>query len=161
MGIYEARGRVIMIIIPKSKKELAADAGACVYFLYLNDEVVYVGQSANLVVRLSGHSKQREFDSFSFITTEISELNNIEALSIVEHKPTGNKTLPINDYYASHSKIASQVRDTVMDKITEYSESLFVGMAPNKKKIRYVDNDLCRQFIKHIHNFEYIAIGEE
>ena len=144
-----------MTVIPKEKKEIAADVGTCIYFLYLNKEIVYIGQSGCLVARLSCHHGHRDFDSFSFVEAKSHELNDLEALSIAHHKPVGNKTLPINNHYISHSRVANQVKDAVMDNIKELSESFFIGIAPNKSKIKYIDNNLCHQLIDHINNFKY------
>jgi len=49
-----------------------------VYFLIKDDEIIYVGQSRNIIYRIGVHSRKVEFDSFSYI--EVDE----ELLSIVE-----------------------------------------------------------------------------
>lgn len=46
--------------------------GFCVYFLYKNEEVVYVGKSKCVLKRLFQHSG-KEFDSFSYKTFENEE----------------------------------------------------------------------------------------
>ena len=53
-----------------------------VYFLFKEDEVVYVGQSINVAARIATHSTEKDFDSFSVVACLQSQLNFLEALYI-------------------------------------------------------------------------------
>lgn len=66
-----------------------------IYFLFSGDEIVYVGQSISGVKRLYEHYG-KDWDSYTFIRVEQSELNELEAAYIVKFRPKYNKTLPSN-----------------------------------------------------------------
>lgn len=68
-------------------------ARAGVYFLIKNDAVVYVGQSKNVLVRVSKHSiNGRDFDSFYMLACEEDALDYVEAHYIRMLDPSGNRT---------------------------------------------------------------------
>lgn len=58
-----------------------------VYFLVKGDRVVYVGQSIHIQMRVREHSKDKDFDSFSFIRCEKKKLNVLESLYIHALRP--------------------------------------------------------------------------
>ena len=72
-----------------------------IYFLYDGDELVYVGQAENVLVRLSAHRKEtsKEFDSFSWISMPNGNLNQTKAEYISQYRPRLNKNLPANTRY--------------------------------------------------------------
>ena len=73
---------------------LPANRTSGVYFLMLDDEVVYVGQSVDVLGRISRHKRDgKEFDSFSYILCEEGDLNRLEALYITVLMPWLNFTL--------------------------------------------------------------------
>lgn len=84
---------------PYTKDEIIASAlpahSMCgIYFLMIEDEVVYVGQSIDLLGRVSRHKREgREFSSFSYILCEKDRLNDLEALYITLLMPWLNFTL--------------------------------------------------------------------
>jgi predicted GIY-YIG superfamily endonuclease len=64
----------------------------CVYRLYLNNSLVYIGQTNDLLRRISQHKKDKIFDSFDVYCHEINDalrLNTEERL-IKKHKPKYN-----------------------------------------------------------------------
>ena len=61
-----------------------------IYFLYRNEEIVYIGQSRNLHRRIIQHCYGKEFDSYSYIQCDESELNDLEFEFIAKHKPMYN-----------------------------------------------------------------------
>ncbi len=58
-----------------------------VYFLVKGDRVVYVGQSIHIQMRVREHSKDKDFDSFSFIRCEKKKLDVLESLYIHALRP--------------------------------------------------------------------------
>ena len=65
-----------------------------VYFLIADGEVLYVGQSVDVLARISRHRREGKlFDSFSYIVCEPSELDRIEALYIKAFLPPENFAL--------------------------------------------------------------------
>lgn len=62
-----------------------------VYFLCLGGEVVYVGQSHDVVTRVMQHVGVKEFDRWYWLPVEIEKLNEVEADFIRSIKPRGNK----------------------------------------------------------------------
>lgn len=61
----------------------------CVYLLKRRNKVVYVGQSRNIFMRISGHS-DKQFDEMEIIKTKPKSLNRIEKLLIGKHRPKYN-----------------------------------------------------------------------
>lgn len=64
-----------------------------VYFLIKNEEVVYVGQSVNIISRVSAHVKQKEFDRFAFVPCDAQDLDVLESLYIHFLQPELNGLL--------------------------------------------------------------------
>lgn len=64
-----------------------------VYFLYHRGEVVYVGQSRTLKLRIDGHISEgvKVFDAVAFIRCDFRELTRIEGHYIRELAPKYNK----------------------------------------------------------------------
>lgn len=62
----------------------------CVYFLVLDREVVYVGQSVSVPSRLVQHRKDKKFDRVYVLPCAQSELNEVEAAFIRILKPSLN-----------------------------------------------------------------------
>jgi hypothetical protein len=67
-----------------------------VYFLFRQDELVYIGQSRDIVTRLILHKQKRQivFDSFAVIETDPHSLESVEALYINQYRPKFNKYIP-------------------------------------------------------------------
>lgn len=67
-----------------------------VYLLFKNDEVVYVGQSRNVYLRVVKHRDRRvgDFDSYTVIPCSESEMRMVEAYYIDLFKPPLNVVLP-------------------------------------------------------------------
>lgn len=65
--------------------------GPGVYFLCLNQKVIYVGQSVTLLNRLVRHQRTRRFDSVHFLPCrDNKEMNRLEAKYIKELRPPLN-----------------------------------------------------------------------
>ncbi len=67
-----------------------------VYFLISQGELVYVGQSADVVARVSIHNAKKiiKFDSYNWIECISSELTNLEIECILKFRPSFNKNIP-------------------------------------------------------------------
>lgn len=62
-----------------------------VYFLIKNDEIVYVGRTADLVRRLETHKRWKDFDRVFYIECPREELNELEKRYIRKFAPPGQK----------------------------------------------------------------------
>jgi len=60
-----------------------------VYFLILNSEIIYIGQSVNMYSRAASHY-DKEFDSVVYMPCPKEDLNIMESIYIHEFKPAQN-----------------------------------------------------------------------
>ncbi len=81
-----------------------------IYFLIKNEKVVYIGQSLNVIPRITIHKKQERiaFDSFTIELCKADEMNDREADYIVSMNPPGNKTIPANSKWISLEQIKNR-----------------------------------------------------
>lgn len=67
-----------------------------IYFLIKDDQVIYVGKTINMYVRLTMHLPDKDFDRLTFLpVAEDIPLELVEACYILRFKPRLNKILPI------------------------------------------------------------------
>lgn len=84
--------------VPHSPLEVMAAAiptrrASGIYFLLLGGEVVYVGQSVDVLHRVARHRREgRQFDAFSIIECEPQEMDELERKYILCLVPEGNLT---------------------------------------------------------------------
>ena len=66
-----------------------------VYFLYKNDDLVYIGQSINIFNRLYSHVENgKDFDFYSFVKCDTQkEAETFERYLINKYKPILNKRI--------------------------------------------------------------------
>ena len=90
-----------------SKKKFFEPRIKGIYFLISKNEIVYVGQSCEILSRVETHRKQNKkiFDSFSYFEYDFDNLDNIEAYFIFKLKPKYNVTIPENDTYKTLHQI--------------------------------------------------------
>jgi excinuclease UvrABC nuclease subunit len=81
-------------IIASAIKIKPVDLKIGVYFLINSGEIVYIGKSTNIDGRITQHSATKEFDSFSWIELDGTNLENIEAEYIMAFNPRLNIRLP-------------------------------------------------------------------
>lgn len=75
------------------ESSLRYGTGVGIYFLLMEKEVVYVGQTTNLLARLHKHQRDGKiFDAVSFIQCGESHLDNLEAMYIDAFLPEYNRT---------------------------------------------------------------------
>lgn len=67
-----------------------------VYFLMMNDETMYVGQSKNVYSRIAQHMNNADFEFDHFVITECEPVHllQLEAKFIHEMHPKWNKEIP-------------------------------------------------------------------
>lgn len=81
-----------------------------IYFLCHGDEVVYVGQSTNMVGRIITHQADKVFDRVYFLRTPESDLEHVEAAFIVLLQPKYNgKPSKLRKLTAEHLAVAGLI----------------------------------------------------
>ena len=84
---FEALLKISNVIANKTKFPYS---GPAVYFLFQGDELVYIGQTVNLLARVASHFGRKGFDHFSHIICDRSELAALERIAIVKYRPKLN-----------------------------------------------------------------------
>lgn len=64
-----------------------------IYFLFNNNELVYIGQSTDIARRIQSHRNDKKFTDYSFIECNESELNSREKSLIQKYSPKLNISL--------------------------------------------------------------------
>jgi len=96
-----------------------------VYFLIHEGEIVYVGQSIDVINRVATHvlKAEKEFDRYAYVEIEPDDLNSVEADYIVNLGPRYNgPNLPSYGEWLSLKFLARLLRDTpyTMNHINKY-----------------------------------------
>lgn len=69
-----------------------------VYFLFNNDELIYIGKSINIFQRLQSHLKDKYFDSYSFFKCDSEDnATKLEKELIIKLKPKLNIQHKVSD----------------------------------------------------------------
>lgn len=63
-----------------------------IYFLIMDEEIVYVGQSINGISRIFAHMKDKKFNSYYYISVESRLLDIVEECYIKIFQPIYNKS---------------------------------------------------------------------
>lgn len=80
-----------------------------IYVLIDKGEIVYVGQSYNVVERIHKHVGEKVFDSYSIIAIKNKcDLNEIEGILIMTYKPRYNITVPDNSMHGNMKKLKAR-----------------------------------------------------
>lgn len=88
-----------MAAVPHSLKEVLeavvpARSMVGVYFLVKDSEVIYVGQSIDVLGRISKHRREgRDFDAYTYMLCEKDKLDRLEATYITAFMPWLNLSL--------------------------------------------------------------------
>jgi hypothetical protein len=121
-----------------------------VYFLYYRGEVVYVGQSRTLKLRIDEHLAQRtkEFDAVAFIRCPFNRLTEVEARFIRELAPKHN-----------NCRLTKRVREKDSWRLDRsrkgYRRSKFEGVPTDK--IEFVDASQCHIEERDIGEFMQVS----
>lgn len=75
----------------------------CIYFLFKDSNLIYVGKSIQLHVRVSTHRKDKEFTHYSYIYCKKENMDDLELFFIMTYLPLENKSIPSNNYFISQS----------------------------------------------------------
>lgn len=93
------------------KKPLCDTGFSAIYFLFSNDILVYVGQTTcDVIGRVVSHSKEKQFDSYSFLPCPKEFLNKMESYFIVRHSPKYN--LSVIGYHSINAICKEYERST-------------------------------------------------
>lgn len=115
-----------------------------VYFLIKQQEIVYIGQSKNVMARLTAHDRENvgEFDSFSWIHCPSGFLDEFEARCIFAFLPRLNKAFPKNRKILTRREAKAAVLETYGQKLTnEILSSPDVLSIEIREGLRYYDVD--------------------
>jgi hypothetical protein len=63
-----------------------------IYFLFNNEELIYIGQTRNLLKRISVHKRTKVFDKISIVETDYKDVMCLEQGYIKKYKPIYNTT---------------------------------------------------------------------
>lgn len=101
--------------VPLSKERIYKIVG--IYFLYQDDDIVYVGQSQNIGQRVYTHLAKDEkvFNYYAvYECPKLSqqEMDNLEARIILEFDPRYNGSIPPNSKYKTISQLKKILRAT-------------------------------------------------
>ena len=86
-------GPVFSIKIRKGKQTTG------LYFLYSNNDLVYIGKTKFLYSRIDFHLKDKVFDACYFIRMDESLLMDEESRLILKHKPKYNLSHNLKNYH--------------------------------------------------------------
>ena len=95
----------------------------CVYSLWNDKEIVYVGKTNNINRRISQHEGSKEFDGFSYSVLENEFIADItERKLIFELQPIYNKT--IEKEYITISSLRTKIR--YLSEYHKYNEKFYI-----------------------------------
>ena len=72
-----------------------------IYYLIDTDEIVYIGQSVNVMARIAAHvlEGEKKFTHYYVVEAHPQKLDELEAEAIMLHLPKYNKALPHNPLF--------------------------------------------------------------
>lgn len=95
-----------------------------VYFLFREEEVVYVGSSKNIASRIATHIKTKSFDSYSKIHCNPEDMLDLEFEYIVEYVPIYNLNLP--DCNKKHEWLSFRNNNNARIKNGKINHDIFI-----------------------------------
>lgn len=117
---------------------------AGIYFLIYDKEIVYVGQSINVISRIEDHALRRSgtFNKFSWIQCNYEELDKWEGFYIGKYLPKYNGCIPKNPFFINFKNIGKEIRKHFRIKINLKEDELqrddiYSFSFPNRKEVRY------------------------
>lgn len=114
----------------------------CVYELYFNDNLLYVGSSKDLLKRIKSHilAKKDIFNRVEFTSCKPSEMTELEARKIFTLNPAMNVSMPQNNQYTLTSSAARDLAQFTSGLVLG-SEFAFSGIGKDGAVKRYIDID--------------------
>ena len=76
-----------------------------IYFLFYDDELVYIGQSENVHKRVPCHIVDKKFNNWNYIEYPEEDLDELEAEYILKYQPKYNQSIPKNNTWLSSGLI--------------------------------------------------------
>lgn len=124
---------------------------SCIYKLFHNGVVVYVGQTTNIRARIINHMGYKNFDFFDFEFCEKINANELESELIVKYRPIYNKSLPRNKKLILLGTVKSEVK-----KLTyEILESMdHIKISNEDSGYKYITKELRQEFLDYINKFK-------
>ena len=137
-----------------------------IYFLWLENNIVYVGQALCLLSRAADHCADKCFDRSSFLLFEPCDLDFVESYFIWFLRPHLNKQVPLLGRVSSYlgrrvsAKAKSKVIEVLLTLPPDYVTSRFdearrrddnqqrTNYASRRKRLRLNEEMLCR-FSQH------------
>ena len=109
----------LTVVANKNEYETLSVKG--VYFLLKGSEIVFVGQSTDVLIRIAQHwaQKEKQFDAYYIVECPVSEFNLVQAYFIYKFKPLHNNSLPSQEMFKSLSQINS-IFDTNLTQIKKF-----------------------------------------
>lgn len=84
----------------------------CVYKIYKEGEVVYVGQTTNLLERMKAH-KRKDYDRVGYILVDKEHLKPIESCFIAKHMPKMNRFRPTSLVEDGNTLLLTKYKEVV------------------------------------------------
>jgi len=76
--------------IPGRKTRIELLTG--IYFLFNNKNLIYIGQSTNIIYRVGTHLKDKEFNRYAYILCSKERLLDLERQYLNKYNPSLNKS---------------------------------------------------------------------
>lgn len=80
------------IVLEKACNSVPIEVNSYVYFLLFENKVIYIGQTTDILMRISTHKKDKTFDQIACFIIPQSDLLTIETMNIQYYKPKLNKS---------------------------------------------------------------------
>jgi hypothetical protein len=132
-----------------------------IYFLFRKGELVYVGQSTDIMQRIQQHRTDKVFDSFAYKQCDRRSLNEIEANTIAYYKP---------EYNIIHNKEREQELPTEFQTeefqkefrlMTDCTARMFGSIFCAKVESKLIFSKVQRVSKKGYFNFKFVSLKGE
>lgn len=153
-----------MSFIDLSNERKINYAGRFIYYLINDGNIVYVGQSISLLMRISAHTSSSEKEFNSVRVSEVSSpvfLNDAEFIQILINKPKYNLSLPTPTFLITALELKTRMKKDEACGVTDTIDSYDLNNSEytitiNDKTYNYWFNKL---FISLKSRFDWL-VGE-
>ena len=132
----------------------------CIYFLKMNDEIVYIGKTVNIFKRLSSHVQERKkiFNNIDILVCDKSEMDALEIELIKKHKPKYNivNNSDNNAELTQRRIISSSItreRNRILEKEIQKEKNRLLKkeFTKNEREIRQSRNiEMAKMYLKEM-----------